>query len=181
GESKAGGGTSPATARAESGFVTVVDGALFIGSGPPELGVVRMQAGPVMSAMQARPVRSAMRAGPVMSAMQAGPVMSAGQVIPDDLIVQSSLCVGIDCVNNEVFRFDTVRLKENNLRIHFDDTSASAGFASTDWLLVANESASGGANKFSIEDLTSATVPFTVLGGAPTNSLFVGESGDIGV
>ena len=33
-----------------------------------------------------------------------------------------SLCVGFDCVNGESFGFDTVRLKENNLRLHFDDT-----------------------------------------------------------
>src|SRR5207237_8729340 len=44
-------------------------------------------------------------------------------VISDDLIVQGSACVGLDCVNNESFGFDTVRLKENNTRLQFDDTS----------------------------------------------------------
>ena len=47
------------------------------------------------------------------------------QVIPDDLIVQRSLCVGFDCVNNESFGFDTIRLKENNTRIKFEDTSVA--------------------------------------------------------
>ena len=47
----------------------------------------------------------------------------ADEVIPDDLIVQGSNCVGFDCVNNENFGFDTVRLKENNTRLKFDDTS----------------------------------------------------------
>jgi hypothetical protein len=75
-------------------------------------------------------------------------VTSADQVIPDDLIVQGSECVGLDCVNNENFGFDTIRLKENNLRIHFDDTSTQAGFPNRDWRLIANDSASGGANKF---------------------------------
>ncbi|HEY6045961.1 MAG TPA: hypothetical protein VIU65_05115, partial [Pyrinomonadaceae bacterium] len=42
------------------------------------------------------------------------------QVIPDDLIVQGSACVGLDCVNGEVFGFDTIRTKENNTRIQFD-------------------------------------------------------------
>ena len=74
---------------------------------------------------------------------------SADQVIPDDLIVQGSICVGLDCVNNENFGFDTIRLKENNTRIKFDDTSASAGFPANDWRLSANDSASGGASKFS--------------------------------
>ena len=65
------------------------------------------------------------------------------QVIPDDLIVQMSLCVGFDCINNEVFGFDTIKLKENNLRIKFEDTSV-APFPTNDWQLTANDSASGG-------------------------------------
>ncbi|MBM4255389.1 MAG: hypothetical protein FJ147_05770 [Deltaproteobacteria bacterium] len=93
----------------------------------------------------------------------------ADQVVADDQIVQGSTCVGFDCVNNESFGFDTIRLKENNLRIKFDDTSTAAGDPSVDWQLTANDSASGGANKFSIEDIANAKVPFTILGGAPTN------------
>jgi hypothetical protein len=103
------------------------------------------------------------------------------QVIPDDLIVQGSACVGLDCVNNESFGFDTIRLKENNTRIKFEDTSTGTGFPTTDWQLTANDSASGGANKFSIEDVTAATVPFTVTGAAPTNSIFVDSSGRLGL
>jgi hypothetical protein len=105
----------------------------------------------------------------------------ADQVIADDLIVQGSLCVGMDCVNNESFDFDTIRLKENNLRIKFDDTSSGAGFAANDWQLTINDSTSGGANKFSIEDITGATIPFTVLAGAPTNSMFLDSTGRLGL
>jgi hypothetical protein len=106
---------------------------------------------------------------------------AADQVIPDDLIVQGSACVGLDCVNNENFGFDTIRLKENNLRIHFDDTSTSAGFPANDWRLIANDSASGGSSKFSIEDSTSAKTPFTVTAGAATNSIFVDSTGRVGL
>jgi hypothetical protein len=102
------------------------------------------------------------------------------QVIPDDLIVQGSACVGLDCVNNESFGFDTIRLKENNTRLKFDDTSTASGFPNHDWQLTANDSASGGANKFSIEEITAATVPFTITGNAPTNSIFVGSTGKVG-
>ncbi|HUP60155.1 MAG TPA: tail fiber domain-containing protein [Thermoanaerobaculia bacterium] len=101
------------------------------------------------------------------------------QVIPDDLIVQGSICAGFDCVNNESFGFDTIRLKENNLRIKFEDTSAGS-FPSNDWQLTANDSASGGANKFSIEDITGVKVPFTVTAGAATNSIFVDSIGRLG-
>jgi len=103
------------------------------------------------------------------------------QVIPDDLIVQGSACVGLDCVNAESFGFDTIRLKENNLRIKFEDTSTAAGFPSNDWQLTANDSASGGLNKFSIDDVTGAKTPFTVVAGAPTNSMFVGSTGRVGL
>src|SRR5713226_5117057 len=103
------------------------------------------------------------------------------QVIADDLIVQGSACVGLDCVNNETFGFDTIRLKENNTRIKFDDTSTAAGFPANDWQLTANDSASGGANKFSIEDITGAKVPFTITAGAATNSIFVDSTGRLGL
>jgi hypothetical protein len=106
-------------------------------------------------------------------------VQPVDQVIPDDLIVTGSLCVGFDCVNNENFGFDTIRLKENNLRIKFEDTSVSP-FPTNDWQLTANDSASGGSSKFSIEDITGARVPFTVTAGAATNSIFVDSTGRVG-
>lgn len=104
----------------------------------------------------------------------------ADQVFNDDLIVGGSACVGIDCNNGESFGFDTLRLKENNLRIKFEDTSASASFPSNDWQLTANDSSNGGANKFSIDDITGGKTPFTVTAGAPTHSLFIKENGRVG-
>ncbi|HEY7216529.1 MAG TPA: hypothetical protein VIC28_18045, partial [Thermoanaerobaculia bacterium] len=109
------------------------------------------------------------------------PSTGADQVIPDDLIVQGSECVGLDCVNNESFGFDTIRLKENNTRIKFDDTSTGAGFPANDWQLTANDSASGGSSKFSIEDITGSRVPFTITAGASTNSIFVDSTGRVGL
>ena len=101
------------------------------------------------------------------------------QVIPDDLIVQGSVCVGFDCVNNESFGFDTIKLKENNLRIKAEDTSVGS-FPTNDWQLTFNDSASGGASKFSVEDITGAKVPMTITAGATTNSIFVDSTGRIG-
>lgn len=100
-------------------------------------------------------------------------------VTADDAIIQGSLCVGLDCVNNESFGFDTIRLKENNTRIKFDDTSTTAGCPNNDWQLTAND-ACGGSNKFSIEDITGSKVPFTLTAGAPSNSIFVASSGKVG-
>jgi hypothetical protein len=102
------------------------------------------------------------------------------QVIPDDLIVQSSLCVGFDCVDGESFGVDTIRMKENNTRLHFEDTSTSAGYAANDWRIIANDQPSGGANYLAVEDSTAARQLLRVDAGAPANSLYVSSNGDIG-
>lgn len=108
------------------------------------------------------------------------------QVIPDDLIVQSSICAGIDCVNGEDFGFDTIRMKENNTRLQFDDTSATAGFPTNNWQIRANSSASGGANFLAFVDQgatgtsETGTILFQVTAGAPANSLVVSSTGRVG-
>jgi len=103
----------------------------------------------------------------------AGTMASADQQILDDLIVDGSACVGFDCVNGESFGFDTIRMKENNVRLHFNDTSNSASFPSNDWRIVANDSSNGGGNYLAIEDSTAGRQTFRVEAGARTNALFV--------
>jgi len=125
---------------------------------------------------------SAQVAATVLAAtMIAGGPAVADQVIPDDLIVQGSACVGLDCVNNESFGFDTLRLKENNTRLNFFDTSTLAGFPANKWTITANDSASGGANYLAFDDVTSGRQPFRVTAGAPTASLFVANTGKVGL
>ncbi len=103
------------------------------------------------------------------------------QQILDDLIVGGSICAGLDCVNGESFGFDTIRLKENNLRIKFQDTSNSASFPSNDWQITANDSSNGGQNKFSIDDIDGGRTPFTIEARAPSHSLYVDDGGRIGL
>ncbi|WP_452226493.1 T9SS type A sorting domain-containing protein [Lacinutrix cladophorae] len=102
------------------------------------------------------------------------------QVFVDDLVVQGSAVVGFDAIDGESFGFDTFRLKENNLRIHFDDTSASASFPGNDWRISINDTANGGLNYFSIDDATSNTNPFRILAGAGNNALYINASGNVG-
>ena len=107
-------------------------------------------------------------------------------VVPDDQIVQGSECVGLDCVNGEVFGFDTIRLKENNTRLQFEDTSA-AGFPLNNWQIRANSSAGGGASFLAFVDQGAAgnsetgTIVFEVDAGAPANSLKVASNGKVGL
>lgn len=103
------------------------------------------------------------------------------QVISMDLIVQGSECVGVDCSNSVSFGFDTEILRENNLRVLFDDTSNSASFPKNDWRLTANDSSNGGDSYFSIDDATAGRQVFRVDAGAPANSLRVKNSGNVGI
>ena len=109
------------------------------------------------------------------------------QVIPDDLIVQGSTCVGLDCVNGESFGTDTIRMKENNTRIQFDDTSVSAGFATNNWQIRANDQASGGSSFLAFVDQgttgtgETGTISFAVDAGAIANALRVSSSSNVGL
>jgi hypothetical protein len=86
-------------------------------------------------------------------------------LIFDDLIVDGSLCVGFDCIEGELFEFDTLILKENNLRIYFRDTSTSSAFPTNDWRITINDSMDGGASFFRIDDVDAAESALTILAG----------------
>jgi hypothetical protein len=101
-------------------------------------------------------------------------------VVADDSIVTGSLCVGFDCVDGESFGFDTIKMKENNTRLRFEDTSVGT-FPTNDWQIIANDSASGGANYLAIEDMTGLRVPFKVAAGAATNALVIDSAGRVGL
>jgi hypothetical protein len=113
-------------------------------------------------------------------------LLKPDDVIPDDLVVQGSACVGLDCVNGEVFGFDSIRVKENNTRIQFEDTSA-AGFPLNNWQIRANSSAAGGASFLAFVDQGAAgnsetgTIVFEVDAGAPANALKVASTGKVGI
>jgi hypothetical protein len=99
----------------------------------------------------------------------------------EDLYVIGSLCVGTDCSDPETWEYDVLRLKENNLRLHFDDTSSTSAFPANDWRILINDTADGGANYFAVEDTTAATKVFTIEAGAPANSLYIEDYGRIGL
>ena len=117
----------------------------------------------------------------ITAGFMTAPAQADQQFLDDVIISGGSLCVGFDCVNGESFGFDTIRVKENNLRIHFDDTSNSASFPGNDWRIVINDTSNGGANYFGVEDSTAGRRPFTIEAGAPVNTLYVEDDGDVGI
>lgn len=185
-------GSIPSRAQVQSGSFAVVNGMAIVGGGtegerPGRAAVDRPAVAPAPVQVQA-PAQTANSGRTNFKIQRHHPsFMVFDQVIPDDLIVQGSICAGLDCVNNENFGFDTVRLKENNTRLQFDDTSTSAGFATNNWQIRANNSASGGASFLAFVDQgatgnsETGTIIFEVDAGAPANSLRVSSGGNVGI
>jgi len=80
----------------------------------------------------------------------------ADQVIPDDVIVQGSLCVGTACENGETFGFDTIRIKADSPQFLFDDTSTSGSFPNQDWLMGTGDDNVAAGAIFFVRNVTNA-------------------------
>ena len=111
----------------------------------------------------------------------AGDELQATVLSTNDGVIRFSLCVGGDCPASPSFGSDTLRLHENNLRIHFDDTSNSGSFPNNDWRLIANDTTNGGDNVFAIEDATAGRRIAVFEAGAPANALYLDSSGNLGL
>ena len=110
---------------------------------------------------------------------------SADIVHADDVIINggtANLCVGFDCADGEASGSDVIRLKDQALRLHFQDTSNPAVGPSNDWRIIINEFAGlGGAEYFAIEDSTANRRVFRVDAGAPANAIRVLSDGNVGL
>ncbi len=115
------------------------------------------------------------------------------QIFYDDVLIvgdggsanPGALCVGNDCSNGENFdspSYTKLRIKENNIRLHFQDTSNPGGsYNSNDWRIMINSFVDGGAGYFAIEDTTAGVIPFIVYAGAPADSLVIDAAGNVGL
>lgn len=104
----------------------------------------------------------------------------ADYVHNDEVIVVGSICVGVDCVNGESFNYDTIRMKENNLRIKFHDSSSSSSFPRIDWQITVNDSTNGGKNYYAIENIDTGKKAFMIESGSDDYSLFVRDNDWVG-
>lgn len=103
-------------------------------------------------------------------------------ITSSDVIGLSSIGIGVDMNTGEDFGFKTVLLKENNLRIFFDDSDDPNGTnPANDWEIEINAKENGGTSHFAINDVSHSTTPFKILAGAPENSLFINASGNVGL
>ncbi len=93
-------------------------------------------------------------------------IVVADQVVNDDAIVIGSLCVGADCIDNEVFDFDTIKLKTGDPKIRFQDTSNSGAFPTNDWEMGITDHGGAGPVDFYINDLDSTSSVLLLESGA---------------
>jgi hypothetical protein len=120
-----------------------------------------------------------------------GPVVAAQAVVlgggaPGE--VQAQMCIGaggVDgCNAGEAYGEAIIKMKNLNNRLLFDDITTAAANVHNDWQITLNDTATiatGGVSHFSIEDITGATIPFRIRGGAPTDSLFISPTGQLGL
>ncbi len=80
--------------------------------------------------------------------------------LAQNLILKGKLGIGIDCNNGEMFGQEQIKLKENNLRICFDDNSNDA--TNNNWIIEANQSSNGGKNYLAFGDFNDSTYNFVV-------------------
>lgn len=99
----------------------------------------------------------------------------------DWVYITGKLGVGTDMTDGASIPFETILMRQNNNAIVFDDSSTSALFAQNDWRLKANDTFSGGADYFAIIDDTNSTTPFLIEANAPDNTLYLEDSGDVGI
>jgi len=106
---------------------------------------------------------------------------NADQITADDRVVQGNLCIGTDCVDGEDFSSGVLKLKENNLRIRWYDSTAKTGepvrqtFDGTyidgevgqSWRLDANQTSNGGDNGLYISQMSVVDYPVYSDGSAP--------------
>jgi endosialidase-like protein len=183
-------GLIPAEPQVKSGGFSILNGAAVV-AGAMEEGQRRSQGEP-------RPTKKTFELSAFPSVSPGGALGRVRQhhmllnlvpdfVIADDLIVQGSACVGLDCVNGETFNFDTIRTKENNTRIGFMDTSTGT-FPTEDWTIRANSSDNGGGSFLAFVDqgatstgAETGTIVLEVDAGAPANSIRVASTGRVGL
>src|SRR6476619_5122546 len=98
-----------------------------------------------------------------------GERVSADFILPDNVDVQGSLCVGRGglCSSPEVFSTD-MKLKSTSPTLSFESTSASPHT----WEI-------SGTSELSVFDLTNNTTPFVIQSGAPSESLQILSDGTV--
>jgi hypothetical protein len=110
----------------------------------------------------------------------------AQNLINENTSIYSNLCVGPGCDVTETYaepvQESVIRIDNNRVRLEFVDASNPAGnFPTNDWSIFTNDFEENGASYFAIQDDETGRVPFRIEAAAPTNALYVGATGEVGI
>lgn len=97
----------------------------------------------------------------------------------EDVIIQGSACIGLDCPPGVIFGDEALLLNSTSPNVIFQD-NGPFGTSDSDWSILINDSLFGSGNYFGIQE-NFARTPFSILGGAPTDSLVVDSVGRVGI
>ncbi len=95
----------------------------------------------------------------VCSLVFAAGVSEAAVTYAENTSVQSNVCIGTDCLADETLVYPVLKVKENNTRIVFYDSTADS--AGDSWRMVANDSNNGGKHYFKFQSKDAQGVVFT--------------------
>jgi len=113
-----------------------------------------------------------------------------GDIQEADLTVAGSasignLCLGLRCGEDEPTSYDRPLIIDTPKQAWIDlinqSVAGTGQYPGRDWRIRPNDDYNGGIERFSIEDLSADTIPFSVEGGAPENALWVDNGGGIGL
>ncbi|MFW2542766.1 hypothetical protein ACN2XU_09000 [Primorskyibacter sp. 2E107] len=106
--------------------------------------------------------------------------VSAQTVLSGNYSIDGRFCAGPDCWNTEDFTNTTLKLKQVEPRLVFEDSS-TAGFPSVDWRMDANGSSPTEGSYFAISNVDANRTLFTLRANAPANAFYLDDSGDLGL
>lgn len=96
-----------------------------------------------------------------------------------DIIVNGNLAIGSGATAGMDFKGKILVLAENNINIHFQDTSTTSAFPTNDWVININDTTDGGDNYFEVKDVNADKTVFKVMAGAPNASLELQSNSNI--
>lgn len=107
--------------------------------------------------------------------------LGAGPDITGDYYIDGRLAIGSFVTGSESFGFTSFLVKDDNVRLEFEDASTTLSFPTNDWQITINDSSNGGDAYFAIDDLDGSTRPLTIEAGADDNSIYIDDMGRVGI
>lgn len=105
--------------------------------------------------------------------------LNAQTVLVGHHSIEGDLCAGTECTGSESFAFTSLKLKEADVGLLFEDTTDSPYYAGHDWRITINNPFAN-LGYFAIEDIDGSGTVFHIESGARPNAIYLSDNGNIG-